>query len=509
MARLATLTVGTPGWRGLNKQESGSVLPPGWATVADNIVLDDQGRMAVRRGTRAESVLGLLGPQVIHFYLDDNGTEVEIAVADSKIWRLDGTAWTDVTGTITPMTDDNWQFVNFNGKVIGVQDGHAPIVMATTAGTFADIVASAGTVPSGRAALSAYSRLWIIDNNTLYFSDLLDETAWTGGTAGSLLLNQVWPLGVDVPVGLADFNGFLTIFGETQIVIYRGPDDPVSAFSEFALEEGVAGLGCIARDTIRQVGRDVMFLSHQGLRTLGRVIQEKSMPITDAAPQVRDYLLQQANDGPLDRIRSAYSQTRGFYVLVLESTTLIFDLRKQLEDGSFRTTEWTNQPDTVAANKAGDIVLGLGDDTYRYEGRKDRVASDGTGGDKIRVAFEGVWNDFDKGDGVGERIKYLKKLKIFINGGAGQLIAFRWSVDYQSRTQQRNIQIPEGKDEARWGVARYSVDHYSGEFTFNTGRSNASRSGQVVKIGIITDVDGVPFALDRVTLWATVGRLAL
>jgi len=446
--------------------------------------------------------------QTAHYYKDTSGAEVLIVAANSKLYRLDGTAWTDVTGTATPAAD-NWQFVNFNGKVVGVQQDEPPIVMDTVSGTFAPIVASSGTVPEGTAVLSAYSRIWIVDKDTLYFSDLLDETGWAAGTAGSLLLNQVWPQGVDTPVALADFNGFLTIFGETQIVIYSGPDDPTSAFSEFALVEGVAGLGCIARDSVQPVGKDIIFLSGNGLRTLGRVIQEKSMPITDAAPQVRDFLLQQANDGPLSDIKSAYAQFHGFYILVLASTVFTFDLRQTLEDGSFRVTEWDPNYRAVASDSAGKLVLNQGADMYRYQGTLDNQLSDGSGGDSIRVEFEGVWNDFDKGDGVGERTKHLKRVKIFVNGGAGLLVAFRWSVDYSSVTVQRNIQIPAGQVQARWGIARYSVDYYSGEFSFNTASANASRSGQVVKVGLIADIDDVPFALDRITIYATVGKLTL
>ncbi|MCP4898389.1 MAG: hypothetical protein GY906_15555, partial [bacterium] len=392
MPRLATLTIGTPGFRGLNKQQAGSVLPPGWATIASNFVIDDQGRLARRDGTRAVSTGGIPGVpseiQAAHYYKNDAGTEVLIAAADNKLWRLDGLVWTDITGTATPSAD-NWQFVNFNGKAIGVQEGHDPIVMATTAGTFAPIVASSGTLPVGTAVLAAYSRLWIVDKNTLYFSDLLDETGWAAGTAGSLLLNSVWPKGVDTPTALADFNGFLAIFGETQIVLYQGPSDPVSPFSDFALVEGVSGLGCIARDSVQTVGRDIIFLSGNGLRTLGRVIQEKSMPITDAAPQVRDFLLQQANDGPLTDIKSAYAQFPGFYILVLTNTVLIFDLRQPLEDGSFRVTEWEARYRAVAANSAGKLVLNITDDMYRYEGAFDNVTADGSGGDPIRVEFEG------------------------------------------------------------------------------------------------------------------------
>jgi hypothetical protein len=58
-----------------------------------------------------------------------------------------------------------------------------------------------------------------------------------------------------------------------------------------AVEDVIDGVGCIARDTVQDIGSDILFLSDSGLRSLGRIIQEKSAPMRDLSRNVRDQLL--------------------------------------------------------------------------------------------------------------------------------------------------------------------------------------------------------------------------
>lgn len=513
MADLVNLTIRAPGFLGLNRQSSGEVLPPGWATVSQNLIIDEVGRLAKRKGTKRLTAAQISGATEIgatHVYIDTSGNQITIAAAANKLWRQDGTSWTEITGTITTPTADYWKFQNFNGKCVAWQDGHNPIVLTSTTGTFADIVASSGTVPIGREVLAAYGRLWVLDNDTLYFSDLLDETGWGAGTAGSLLLTRTWPQGVDDPVALAEFNGFLVIMGRRSIVVYQGPTDPASAFSNFEKVEGIDGIGCIARDSVQNIGRDLIFLSAQGLRMLSRVIQEKSMPATDAAPQVRDYLLQQYAGTAEAEVQSAFVQNEALYVLVFENTTVALDLRSRLQDGSFRVTEWDRGFKAPHADEQGNLLIARDGWLLQYEGQLDNVNSDDTGGDNIRIDFEGVWNDFsESAQGVGERLKFLKKVKLYVFGGRGQTIAFKWAVDYSGVFRAVNNPVPISPDAARWGVARYSQDFYSGTFSFHELANTTSLSGRVVKIGISADIGDVPFAVNRIDLFAKVGKFSL
>ncbi len=155
-----------------------------------------------------------------------------------------------------------------------------------------------GTLPTGystsdfkpNCALAAYGRIWVADivgdRQTVYFSRLLDGSDFNGGDSGSLALNSVFPNN-DQIVALAAHNGFLIIFGSNNIAIYANPIDVTT----LTLQEYIPNVGCIARDSVVSTGTDVIFLSNGGVRSLTRVIQEKSLPFRDLSKNVRDELM--------------------------------------------------------------------------------------------------------------------------------------------------------------------------------------------------------------------------
>ena len=67
-----------------------------------------------------------------------------------KIFKLDTpyTDFEDITGSTSPSGND-WQFVNFNDKVIGARESNTMIAY-TGSSNFANISAASGTVPDGR-----------------------------------------------------------------------------------------------------------------------------------------------------------------------------------------------------------------------------------------------------------------------------------------------------------------------------------------------------------------------
>ena len=144
----------------------------------------------------------------------------------------------------------------------------------TTCAKIEDHPNYAGTVPTGGIPLASFGRLWVAKDTVVYWSDLLIGAAWTGGSTGSIDVSKVWADGSDTITGLAAHNGFLIIFGKTQIIIYQGAEDPAT----MSLADTIVGSGCIATDTIQATGNDLFFLSNEGVRSFNRTIQEKSMP---------------------------------------------------------------------------------------------------------------------------------------------------------------------------------------------------------------------------------------
>ena len=187
-----------------------------------------------------------------------------------------------------------------------VQKSQAPLIFTRESGAPVLHLESAHTAHGGpytpsfgtsypRDAIAAFGRFWVHDGDTVYWStDIADSTfpAFAGGSSGTLNIASVLPKNVDVITALAVHNNFLIIFCERNIVIYSGADNPLG---NFVLADIIAGVGCVARDSLQSTGNDLLFLSDTGIRSLGRLIQEKSLPMRDLTRNVRDDFLDIVN----------------------------------------------------------------------------------------------------------------------------------------------------------------------------------------------------------------------
>ena len=70
----------------------------------------------------------------------------------------------------------------------------------------------------------------------------------------------------------------------------QNAETPSATTADFRIHDTVEGVGCIARDSVQHTGTDILFLSEDGVRSFGRTIQEKSMPMRDISNNVRNEL---------------------------------------------------------------------------------------------------------------------------------------------------------------------------------------------------------------------------
>jgi len=513
---LVPLTVEAPGFLGLNSQNSGSVLPPGWASKLENFVWDDVGRLASRKGSQQLNATVITNTPTIRQtfeYVDATGAVLNIVAADNKLYKEVGGTMTDISGAITTPTGDDWQFANFNGWCVGYQVGHIPVLLDTVAGTFVDADDFGGvgtkTMHNGTAVLSAYGRVWTILGNTLYHTDSLVHN-YAGGTSGSFNLAAYWPQGMDTAVAMVDFNGYLVVFGQKGMIVYQNPDD----ISVMSIVEGVEGLGCIARDSIQMVGKEVVFLSNSGLRTLSRTIQEKSMPITDISKNVRDDLVTLVASETKIQIKSIYNSKEGFYLLSLPTSgvSFLFDLKFPNEDGSMKAAKWDIAPTAMhySLNNIMYTALTAGF-VGTYAGFNDEKTSAGAGGTSYNVDFEGTWDDFSTAtEGVGPLLKIMKRVSVLAAGLPSGAVNFKWAVDYGSTFKTIAMSFA-AQNPARFGVALFNdtLYRFSAFGEFETVKSSISRSGQVIKIGLVATIDGSSFAVQRINLLAKLGKIGI
>lgn len=527
--QIVTGTIAAPGFSGLNTQDSSIQLSSGFALEANNCVIDKYGRIGARKGwTKVNASAASTGSfRAIYELVKDDGTVV-ISAANNKIYTGTTTLTeavvrnADNTANLTyTISDDSWQISGMpydtgatpSGHAILVQAGHPALLYHKLGSTAHAHTGSYGFQRLGDVAtnlpgtytatsftpnvvMTSFGRVWVADiandRQTVYFSDLLNPAEWKTGTSGYLNISEVVPNN-DPIIGLASHNGFLVIFCERHIVIYRNPVDP----SQLVLEDVISGVGCIARDSIVSIGTDLMFLSSTGVQSLQRVVQEKSLPFRDVSKNVRDELLLNVASELTKNIKATYFPTDAFYLLSLPSTgfTYCFDTRGVLENGGARVTIWKQiNPTAFCVTQDRQLYIGK----QGYIGKYDTYEDDGA---KYRMSY--FTNYFDFGSATTNKI--LKRINVTAIGGSAQPIAIKWGYDYTRNYSSRGITL-QRVQVFEYGTAEYNIATYTNGIALDIANIPASGSGTVIQIGFESDIDGTPLSIQKIDFFLKQGK---
>ena len=500
---LKSINLLSPGFKGVNTEDSPVAQDVDFAEIADNAVIDRKGRLAARKGfstiTTNKTVLGTDYIHNIHEFYDSAGNEVIFSTGNNKI-MTGTTTLVDATPGSYTITSNDWKIVNFNDKAYFFQRGYDPLVYDNANGLRTFTVANGSSTNAtfkGHEVLAAFGRLFVVGNasndNIIYWSDLLNGNAFTGGSSGNIDVSKVWPNGFDKVVALAAHNGLLVVFGEQNTIVYSGATSPAN----MELSDSIPGVGCVDRKTVQSIGSDLLFLSQDGLRSLGRAVQEKSLPISDLSRNVKQDLIGQvlSKTSPLT---SVYSPENYFYLLgMVDSTTVYcFDLRGTLENGSYRVTKWPSVNfKSFARDRNGDLYIGSTNGIGKYSGFTDA-------GSSYRFRYFSPQLTF----GDPSRIKFLKKIRPTIIDGSSSDIFLKWGYDFKLSTNSATFQTSSGTP-GFYGESEYTVAEFT-EGDLITRRSlNTTGYGSVVSVGLETDVNGNSISLQDFNVLALLGRV--
>ena len=507
--QLLTTTVQAPGFMGLNLQDSSVNLDNGFATVAQNCVIDRFGRIGARKGWSAahSSLAALTGYYVkaISELIDNAGNSYIVATGNNKLFKLVGTTLSELTygggGTAPTVTDDHWQMAPLNGCIYLYQAGHTPLVFdpATSSTTYKRISEKTGylgTVSSNNCVISAYGRTWSANNSTnksiVQFSDLLAGHVLSTGTAGTLDVSQVWPAGSDEITALAAHNGFLIIFGRRQILIYSNATDP----NNLTLSDSITGIGCFARDSVVKTGSDIVFLTDTGVRSLMRTIQEKSAPMRDLSANVRDDLVLEISLEDADEIKAVYSDKEAFYLLSLPARQLVycFDMRAPLPNGANRVTTWDGLvPTALKYTRSKELLFGKAGYIGYYTGYKDNANS---------YLMRYFTNFFDFQSPT--VIKIMKKVGVTVIGGQGYPVTLKFGFDYSDILNSRQFGLANAAI-AEYNIAEYNIAEYGGT-AFDNKIINIGGSGKVIQLGFETNVFNKSISIQKLDVYVKTGK---
>lgn len=464
-------------------------------------------------GTPLVTAVVLFSIQSIFEYNQGAGVFQQIIAWPGGISNASATPANTLGGSVN-VANGRWFFQNFNNKCIGFQVGQKPIVYTGT-GTFATVVESAGTAPTGGIGCAAFGRLWAVgsDLQTIQYSGLLDETDWstTDGNAGIIDMHTIWSDGTDQVTAIFAFNASLVVCGTKHVIFFtdgRGSMlgmDPTQAY----VFDMLVGTGCLSQWTVDHVGEaDVLFLSPNGLQSLLRLTQNRNNPVETLSKYNRDTLLNQLQSENLTNVSGCFNNLTGFYILGLPNTgvTWCFDQRRNYQDdvGALCsiTTTWsmaltacasltTTQALYLARANQGTVCI--------YSGYLDEQAT-------YQWNYTGPWMNL--GQQVAQHLKMLKRLTILLYTAGNATVSANWTVDFNASNSGTSSQtISSYGTLSQYGIGQYGLAQYGGGANLYIWKYAAHIKGQYFQLALSTTVSGA-FALQQVQFAAKIGRIA-
>ena len=559
-APIAPLVLDSIGIHGLNRQASPSSLDHQWLTTANNIMLDDRGRITTRKGIK--QITDTIGLSSSNSYIvkslgefrNATGSATIFAGSNDKIYKLNTSNTPNTldeqtfTGTPQTLTDGNWEFCNFNDRFYAVQSSHKPIYYDGT--NWMDLEDASGfSAPSGvttfnpSCCVGGFGRLWVGGiseaNDVVYYSDTLIGHKFQTGAAGYVDMKTVWA--GDEVVALANFMGKLVIFGKRNVAIYNSPDDPSSA--DFALDEVIRGVGCVARDSVQALGDDIIFLSNSGVRSLQRTMIKDKMPLTDLSVNVKDEISTHIISADMDKVKAQYCLCGGYYAITFPDRNIVyvFDFKGGTEKMP-RVTTWNfeskKMPKSLLSTTDGVMYVGGGHSDYKgristytnyFDVEKtDVTATYTTSGacttagnvwestnskcwqttnNNYQADFKTVWLDF----GDPSRAKILKRFLAVISGGKNMDVTMNWYRDYGVISNSASFTLSPtatgtsyswGGSASLFGTAKFAPAFQPAEY-----KLPLSKSAKVLRMEMKGTVNGFKASLQNMIIWAKQGKI--
>jgi hypothetical protein len=562
------LKIDAPGFQGINTEDSPYGLDTSFCLQADNAVIDQNGRIGAREAfathTTIDSVPYVVDPAMVTETKrilrtgsgEINGSVYVVGILEHKQFDASSvelsTDYFIVEDVETPGGDQelasiayptlaapanlaNAEVLPFNDAIYIFSKGNPALKFNGT--TIVDIFA--GTVDvdyippqddggviaaniDGDVGLAAYGRLWLSgvngDRNTIYYSDLLIATQWYDGkaaptdtqnTGGIIDVSEYWPNGGDRIMALAAHNNFLMVFGRQSILVFANAasGDPAGADGIF-LQDTIKNIGAIGRDAVVNTGNDVLFVDDSGVRSLGRTIQEKSVPLGDLSYNVRfdivEVIKQTIDKGT---IQLAYLPDKDITVCLFPegNQAYVLEMRAPSATGGYKMTRWTecvfNRIEYV--ERDGDVSVLLASNTefgfLEYDGYTQYNGRD--------YLFQWASTALTFGDS--SMIKFLKKIAItLVSRKTTSEGTVQWGFDgYLTNTSKFDVEgylaALFGEEDAAYGVALFGA----APFSITRYRKNVKGSGNVIRIGHTNKINGNPLSIQEIVIHTTTGRI--
>ena len=234
------------------------------------------------------------GSNYLHYW--DNATSTWVAVTTSG------------SPTMTGVTKVRFTRFNFGTPKVILTDGVNPA--ATYDGTTYTQITATEAPDDPKYSAVFKNHMWFAgdpnESDNLYFSAPNDETKWAPAD-GAGVINVGFPI-----VAIKPFRDSLFIFGINNIKRLVGNN-----ISDWAVEHVTDDLGCLASDSVVEIGGDLLFLSQDGIRPIGGTDKIGDVNLETITKNIQslftDVVLEQDLDALSSVVIRGKSQFRLFY----------------------------------------------------------------------------------------------------------------------------------------------------------------------------------------------------
>ena len=579
----------SPGFQGLNTELSPINGDPEFALVADNVVIDQIGRLCAREAFATYRTLA--GKPNVEFTkmsgfiskVTEDGRHQESPVSVYRYGNMEPVSFkvelqeglgvrrfqrnleeleSSANYGIALLEDDalvdtsvpagvgqnlrSAEFAIFKDETFLFAKNSPFMVLNNSAWNVVGGKAILGTDASGNPsqdingdiAISAYGRLWVSgvdgDYHKIYYSSLLNEKSWydprippeydtngdiTNGPfdppfnpqndGGVIDVSEYWPVGSDSIVNIHAHNGFLLVFGRNSILVYANANSDPAGENGIQLQDAISNVGLVRRDAICNIGTDVLFVDDTGVRSIGRVIQEKSSPVAEASLNVRKTIQQAikqelAVDTSRSAIKMEYMPSKSMAVILFRNLELAFTMQTNMpsKTGGLKVTRWRDccWNDSFEAKRGDEDVVYLAGRPNRglmkYEGYlQDETYEMSYMGMAIGQApFQQV---------IPKSVIYT----IYSNSLPGDATA-NWGFGDRV-VGNYDFRIDSDSPGSSFAVDEFTIGQYGlgGSYYFNY-KVHTSGSGELFRVGLDIEIKGDYFALQEISINSAIGRIS-
>lgn len=281
-------------------------LPDEALADSQNIVPDSAGHPVGRKGSVKLNATSLAS-KITSFHEFRSGSSTDKIASYSTKVGVYSSATGEFVDKITGLTSGKmFQWVNFRGKAIGVNEGADNPQYWTDDSNKGDL---GGTPPKGNTIAEWANRIWIGGDSTnvalLTGSKLNESDDFSGAGTATGGVSQTVGDSKDPITGLVGFFDILLVGKRNAIYKVSGapPTDGTSLSIKPLYSKSADSVGFTSQWAITQIGNDILFLDGFDIKRLSGIQEFGDIETASVIPHFKDYLASIA-----DKDRLQYTQ---------------------------------------------------------------------------------------------------------------------------------------------------------------------------------------------------------